>query len=145
MSLIYQLTAYDWSSFNWENKKVSKVTGSRVNHVGLRVNGMEIYANLKGASLVPYNRIERMFNKPLFLTPAVVITDRSLWNMCGPIVNNYKSISPWYIMLYYYTGRLLPTPPSCTHLVQQCLRTLGVNVNESFYPNDLIKEYYRCT
>lgn len=143
MSLTYQLTAYDWSSFHWENRWVSKHAKTKVNHVGLRINQMEILATRNGARLLPYSRIERAFNKPLFMTSPKLMTLEA-WKKCIPIVHGYGIIHPWKCVLYHFTGGILPAPRSCTDLIQRCLTAIGEPTNEKVYPHLLLKEYYQC-
>ena len=143
MSLTYQLAAYDWSDFNWENRQVSKHTGARINHVTLRTGGQELFINSQGTQWVPSNVIERRFNAPLHVTGPRRLPGRAMVDI-GKIKDLYGPINRPYLYLYHYTFRLLPVPRSCTDLTWCCLNAIGLDVKERFYPHTLIKEFYRC-
>ena len=115
MSLTYQLAAYDWSDYNWENRQVSKHTGARINHVTLRTGGQELFINAQGTQWVPSNVIERRFNKPLHVSGARRLPGQAMVDI-GKIREIYGPINRPYLYLYHFTGRILPVPRSCTDL-----------------------------
>lgn len=143
MSLTYELAAYDWSAFNWENREVSKHTGARINHVTLRTGGYELYINNENTQWVKSDVIERKYNKPLHVTSPQPMTGEAMLEI-GKIASKYGPICRPYLYLYHFTGRILPVPRSCTDLSWRCLQATGLDVKERFYPNTLIKEFYRC-
>ena len=144
MPLRYQLAAYDWADYNWENRQVTKHTGARINHVTLRVGEHELFINSEGTQWAKSSAIERRFNAPLHVTGSRVLTGEAMINI-GKIRELYGSINRPYIYLYHFTGHLLPVPRSCTDLTWCCLHNaIGLDVTERFYPHTLIKEFYRC-
>jgi hypothetical protein len=143
MSLTYRIAGYDWSQFNWENKQVSYWANTRINHVALRIGPFETFVNQYGAHLRQTRVLEKVYCAPNVLTsPKPLDIDMS---DITKLVKGYGPINRPYLYLYNFTGRLLPVPKSCTDLVWQCLRTIGLDVNERFLPTELIKDYYRCT
>ena len=143
MSLTYQLAAYDWSKLTWENKQVTRFTGSSINHVSLRFGSIETYYGINGAKLIEVSRVERCYNKPLFVTTPRPITQSQLDRILK-IVDGYNRCNLLYVYLYHFTGQILPTPNSCTDLVWRCLREIGIDVKHRFLPARLLKEYYEC-
>ena len=143
MSLTYQLAGYNWSAFNWENRQVTKHTNARINHVTLRVGDHELFVNSKGTQWAKSAAVERKFNKPVLVTNREYLSPQAMIDM-GTIKAKYGPINRAYIYLYHFTGHLLPVPRSCTDLTWRCLNVIGLDVKERFYPNELIKEFYRC-
>jgi len=143
MPLTYKLVGYDWSHFNWENKQVSRWTKSKINHVALRVGPFETFINHYGTQWRKTSALERIYCAPSVVTCARPMSHASM-EAINDIMKSYGSINRPYLYLYNFTGRILPTPSSCTDLAWQCLRVLGNDVKERFLPNQLMKEFYTC-
>ena len=142
MSLMYRLAGYDWSKFNWENKQVSYWTRRRINHVALRIGPFETFVNQYGADWRQTRVLEKVYCAPNVLTaPKPLPISMS---EVSSLMKDYGPINRPYLYLYNFTGRVLPTPKSCTDLVWKCLRLMDYDVKERFLPNELLKDYYRC-
>ena len=143
MPLTYRLVGYDWSKYNWENKQVSYWSKATINHVAFRIGAFETFVNQYGAYLRPTKVIEKAYCEPTIVTCSRPLPSENM-AVITSLVNDYGGMNRPYVYLYNFTGKVLPTPKSCTDLAWRCLKTIGLDVKERFLPNQLMKEFYTC-
>jgi hypothetical protein len=136
---------------HWANREVSRVTSSKINHVGFRIRvcdkEYETYVLIQDTdTLVPARQIERLFSKPKIQTPWMQSSEQNWVDKIANITEEYGKVRIVYPYFYHYVGKHLglPVPKTCTDIVWRCCQAVGVEVKERFYPNRLIKEFYQC-
>lgn len=151
MSLMasYQLVGYNWD--HWSNRQVSKVTGSDINHVSIRINpwgepARELYVSaFRSDTYVPTKIVERMNGPAVWLSHHYPITHHQITDIKKD-AKWWKEEQPGSILhgaYYHYLGRHTggAIPYTCTSMCHKALNRMGVNVKEQFYPNRLIQEF----
>lgn len=148
----YQLVGYRWD--HWINREVSRVTGSDINHVTIRVlpfsgESNEIYVSAKATDTwLPSKLVERVNGAPVWkgrkhqikhFDDLEFIKSKATWwaqNQPGNILYPY---------FYHYIGRHLglEVPWTCTRVCAEILQHFGYRVHEQFYPNKLVQEYIK--
>lgn len=152
MSLITSFRVVGYDVDHWACREVSRVTGARVNHIGFRFQLLnkfdyETFVLAKPTdTLVPVRKLQKLLPKPVVMTPSMYCDTDPLWfNKASEVAMSYGHGNYIYPYVYHYLGRHvgMPVPKSCTDLVYQCLRICGMNVQERFYPHQLLKEVYK--
>lgn len=148
MPLKYQVVAYDWSDKHWINKQISFHTKNKINHIGIRLKlGGSSYETFVGPkrsdNLVHTKTILRKYGPPVITSDEYFCSYEQI-SECIDIADSYKPASVVYPYLWWYTGKVLPVPRSCTDLTWRCLTALGHDVQERVIPSQLLKEFYLC-
>jgi hypothetical protein len=144
----YQVVGYDWADSHWINKQITRHTHSSLNHIGVRFYiGGSTYETFVGPTgsdnLVSSHVLARKYSPEIINTALITIPYETLME-CINLCDNYGSGSVPYAYLWWYTGKLLPPPKSCTDLAYRCLRIIGLDVTERALPNQLFKEVTSC-
>lgn len=148
MPLKYQVVAYDWSDKHWINKQISAHTKSNINHIGVRFqiggSSYETFIGPKRSDNFVYTRsILRKYGPPKIISDEYSCSYDEV-TKCIEIAEKYKTASVVYPYIWWYTGKIMPVPRSCTDLTWRCLKVLGYDVKERAIPSQLLKEFYLC-
>jgi len=144
----YQVVGYDWSDSHWINRQITRHTYSNINHIAVRFYiGGSTYETFVGPTgsdnLVSSHVIARKYGPEIISTDSIDVSYEAAMQ-CVDLCDDYGSGSVPYAYLWWYTGKLLPPPKSCTDLAYRCLRIIGLDVNERALPNQLFKEVISC-
>jgi len=144
----YQVVGYDWSDSHWINNQITKHTGYKLNHIGIRFyivgSVYETFVGAKGSDNLIHSRtIQRKYGGEFVSTKAKQISSDKLQS-CIQLCDGYGIGNVPYAYLWWYTGKILPAPKSCTDLACKCLQAIGLNVKERALPHQLFKEAISC-
>ena len=144
----FQVAGYDWSDRHWINRQVTRHTKSNINHIGIRLfiggSAYETFVGARGSdNLLHSIVITRKYGPEIVSTPSI-LTSYEKVKACMDICEGYGFGKVPYAYLWWYTGKVLPPPKSCTDLACRCLQALGFSVTERALPNQLFKEVISC-
>ena len=156
----YTVVGYNWNE-SWMHREISRVTGSPINHVSIRVTGAdsvshEVYITTENShgTWLPTKLVERAHSPAIFVGKSILLRDFKELNIIKQAARDWTNanhkILPYRGYFHHYLGRRLgmQAPPCCSRLCSEVLNQLNIPVTEQFYPHllveDYIRETYRC-
>lgn len=156
----YTLVGYNWKE-SWMHREISRVTGSPINHVSIRVtppgeepNEIYVTTDHKTRVWVPTAAVERAHSPAVFVGKEILLRDFRELMIIRESVRAWENANHPYIPVrsyfHHYLGRRLgmKPPPCCSSICSEILNKLNIPVTEAFYPHlvveNFIRETYRC-
>ncbi len=150
----YQLVGYNVN--HWVNQEVTRVTGSPINHVGIRLwedtgNGYainELYVSWKKTdTFVPARAVRAVVGPEIYSSERFAIFDDEV-NYLKEQAAEFAATAPgtvWRPYFYHYIGRhfQMKAPVTCTSMCSDFLKRVGVRVEEDFYPSRLVADFIK--